>query len=236
MNTLDPKKKKIYAAHFERLDVATAKKKKLPRRRRGRPPKPKTADKPEPTLLPPVQPTNLPDSIMGVDVVAFLQLLQSKRGDDQLFRAVDELQARMAFANLSIIENIQKSISDDGYIKSDERTKIINAIKSASTSVNDTFKSLGLSYANRDEESESNSALTTLAEEDLEDNMPPTLQYEFLSAKKDIEEIAGDLSEEEEEKKQKILAEIKSPISMFEEKAKKTVETNVDEEGVKELA
>jgi len=182
-------------------------------------------------------------TVMGINVKKFLKLLKKRSGKDDLFRMVDELQAMLVISNLSVIESIQESISDGEAVeaKIEDKIKLINAMKGATASVNDAFKTLGVSVSSREVEAEDDDALRILSTESIQKNIPPVLEAEFLKAKEDIERISktapSGLDPSLDGKD--VLSEIKKPLSSFDRKEPEKKEeekvVNVDFAGVGKL-
>lgn len=177
----------------------------------------------------------MPKKVMGIDQNKFINLLRKRSGKDPLHVMSDETIARLAFANLSIIAEIEASLKNtDEALKMEDRIKAINAVKGSTAAVNDVFKTLGLTMGNREKEDSEETALHQLMAEDIKGNIPPGLQEEFIQAKKDRDKLTQVDSEEDKE----LVDQIRTPLTSF-DKPKKTEEEvdaiDVDSVGVRKI-
>jgi hypothetical protein len=173
---------------------------------------------------------------MGVDVERFVKLLQAKRGDDELYNIVDELQFKMVMANLGVIEKISSDVNQGIAISTQEKIRIISAIKTATAAVNDTLKALGISKISRDEDpAEEDDALKELVKQSIGGNVPPALQEEYLTAIRDISEVSGNETEEEVREKRELVHNLRVPLNSFNSEKKEIDDVDVESVGIKEL-
>jgi hypothetical protein len=177
----------------------------------------------------------MPKKIMGIDQDKFIRLIKKRSGKDPLHVMSDETVARLAFANLSIIAEIEKSLqSTDEALKMEDKIKAINAVKGSTAAVNDVFKNLGLTISTRETADEEESALHQLMAEDISSNVPPALQEEYLHAQKDRDKLNQVDSEEDKE----IVNQISTPLSSFDKPKEKKEEVDaidVEEVGIRKI-
>lgn len=224
----DTTKRAAFADHYERKAKKDAKKQSK---------KPDNSSDPKPPKK------GRKSKVMGINVEEYVKLIKKRSGKDKLARMTDELQARLAFSNISIIEEVEKSVMDsDGVVRVEDHTKLINAMKGAMGTVNDALKALGVSNATREVKDEDDAALKKVMEESIQGNSPPELEEEHLRVKADIERTSGkgvhELADSGDSFQSGVLSEIKQPLSAFVEDEKKkdsSVEINVDEVGVRKL-
>lgn len=173
--------------------------------------------------------------VMGIDQEKFIKLVKKRSGKDPLHVMSDETMARLAFANLSIIAEIEKSLqSTDEFLKMEDKIKAINAVKGSTAAVSDTFKNLGLTISTRETTDEEESALHQLMAEDIQSNVPPALQEEFFQAQQDRDKLNQVDSEEDKE----IVNQISTPLSTFDKPSKKEEEVDaidVEEVGIRKI-
>jgi len=175
---------------------------------------------------------DLPDKVLGIDTRRFLRLVK-KRTSDQLHRYVDMVQAASALRMFNIIEQCEQG-SKIYDMSADDRVKMLNAIKGANASANDTLKALNITAATREDAELTDAALQRLAHEEIENNLPPSLQQEYVMAKKDMDELAGEIKDTDREVQKSLIEEIRVPVTSGTSKKedKKDDVIRVDESGI----
>jgi len=186
--------------------------------------------------------------VMGIDVKKFIRLIKKRSGGNDLHMMVDMVQAQSALSTLAIVESIQNNINRKGIdnISTDDRVKMLNSIKGAISSSNETLKALGISKISRESDAPDDNALKILLDEDLKYNIPPSLKQEFLSFSGDIERASvptiSDISSSEKsaapDSTADALSLIKKPIESYEEENKEGRSAgiiNADKVTVREL-
>jgi hypothetical protein len=233
-NRFDTSKRPAYKEHYEKLALRREKNEKRKRRvakRKGPGPDSQQRERNTNATLP-----DNPVDVMGVDVERFVKLLQAKRGDDELYNIVDELQFKMVMANLGVIEKISSDVNQGIAISTQEKIRIISAIKTATAAVNDTLKALGISKISRDEDpAEEDDALKELVKQSIGGNVPPALQEEYLTAIRDISEVSGNETEEEVREKRELVHNLRVPLNSFNSEKKEIDDVDVESVGIKEL-
>lgn len=183
--------------------------------------KKKEKQKEQPPSLPVTPPADFElKKVMGINVKRFIKLVKERVKTDDLHQMVDVVQAEAALHTLAIVENIQKTIASRGLdvIPDAEKVKMLNAIKGAIASANDTFKALGISKISREAEVGEDGALTILLEENIEKNLPPELEKEYIAFQKDIEGVSpANTTTASSADQQDALSAIKKPIENNEE-------------------
>ena len=199
----------------------------------GRRPKPKVS---QPAL--PVKATGstpedlgLPKKVLGIDTKKFMRLVK-KRTSDDLHQSVDAVQAMSALRMFYVIEQCETGakISD---MNADDRVKMLNAIKGANASANDTLKALNITAATREEVDLTDEALERLSLAVMEDNLSPHLQPEYIRAQEDVARISGHVDEATQAEQQKLVNEVREPVQAG--SASKTEDdkvTHVEETGI----
>lgn len=190
-----------------------------PKRRRGRPPKETGGGKasiPQPvqehkTSPPKPKDTRLPKEVLGIDTAKFLRLIK-KRTNDPLHILVDIAQATSALRMFNVLEKCDTV--EIFTLEPDEKVKLLNAIKGANASANDTLKSLNITASTREEVNLTDKSLERLAKEDIDLNIPPSLQSEYLLAQEDMKKMSGEHDDVLQAEQQELVDEIKKPVDI----------------------
>ena len=138
----------------------------------------------------------------NLNIERFIELLHD-RGDNPLYQMADEIQARSAFSAYAAIKRIKKIIDDENFgeavvdesgVTKDpmipELLKLSSSLNRNMTAVVQTFKSLGISDAVRQKETDMDRISRILAEIDVEKDLPPQLQQQYITATQDIERVS----------------------------------------------
>jgi hypothetical protein len=200
---------------------------KVPAKRR-RPSKPKKSTPTVETVQ--IDGYELPKEVLGINTKKFMRLVK-KRTTDDLHQSVDAVQAMSALTMFYVIEQCETGAKISN-MDADDRVKMLNAIKGASASANDTLKALNITAATREEVDLTDEALIRLSKENIEDNLPPSLQSEYLRAQEDVARISGKVDEATQAEQQALVDEIKKPVESGTNKDQDDKVTHVDQVGI----
>lgn len=208
------------ARNRERIRKAAAKRQAKSRAK-------KAADKKRENLARQISPSSSDQDVtlkkvMGINVRKFINLIKKRAGTDDLHKMTDVLQAETAISLLTMIEDVQVNIRNQGGLNkfdASEKIRMINTIKTAIASVDATLKALGLTKSVREGEMREDGSLDRLLSDEIKYNIPPTLQDEYVRFQKDIEGAVEKSKEDSSivAEKEAALSLIKKPIESYEE-------------------
>lgn len=149
------------------------------------------------------------------DCKKFLSLVELHGPKNELHRMADRIQANLVVTGIKTIQGIyQTALSLDG-ADIDSLNKMTNSFNRAMASVNVAMNSLNITAQKRGEEPDIDPLAAFLLQGGLEDEIPPTLQEEYLLAKKDKDRLDGNVSEAEVEMNKNAVAELSQPLDSF---------------------
>jgi len=157
--------------------------------------------------------------VFGVDEHKLVTEIRKRSKGNTLHQMADELHLGVLLANLRIIEEIKSTIDNGRIMIADvaESKGLLSALKGATAEVTSAMKALGLSAATRKEEKEDDDLLKRLAELNLDELLPESLQSEYLRAEQDLARTEGKegLEEEQDQDTGSVLASLKKPIRAY---------------------
>jgi len=134
--------------------------------------------------------------ISEVDIIEWMRLIENRGSTNPLYRMADRFQASLVITGILTIQGIYKavtdSINDKGKdIDIEELNKLTSAFNRAMTSINQALSCLGLTGNRREEDPQTDALTQFLSSVDLERELPPILQNEFVLAKRNLERVSG---------------------------------------------
>lgn len=151
------------------------------------------------------------------EIMALKKLLLTRSSTSQLYSLVDKQQFMNAIALQHATQKMYDDYRSGGIITNDldSLQKLMTMFKSNVSTINQTFKALGLDASTRKEEVSGDDLTKMLLTASIENNEVPQLQTQYLRMQEDIKHTMEGPSREQQEQNADKLRKIRQPIRSY---------------------